>query len=941
VIEISFVLFVKNYEVFNLNKFVIVDIETTGHSPKKGDRIIQFAGVVIEKGKIVDTYTTYINPEIPISPFITELTGIDNERVAKAPVFHEVAEDILKLLEGACFVAHNVHFDYTFLQEELELNHFPLLDCPVLDTVEMTRIFEPTMESLKLSDIASVAGFDHDRPHQADSDAYVTAEWFLHLLEKAGTFPKRTINQLRKFSKGLRTNLYEILDEIYKKKIENKESLPDHLDIYRGIVFKKQHVFDKARPSINNNNQILKIEDLVKNHTLSSEEMSLIKYIIKCLNDGELALVEPDIHYNKELSYLIAASFISIIKKEPVIISLASVSNQQMITETIMPKLKEILHVPIQIQLLKGKKQYLNLWKFEKVLKDDSQNYDEIITKMQMLVWLTETNTGDVSEINLSSAGLQFLEKLSEIPLTEAEKDNPWLKHDFYKKALSNAREAQVIITNHHFLMSHLTNPNSQMININYCIIDDAHLFEKNAIKYFGKRLSYSSVKYYLNQLGNPDQLKILGRIERLIRDKGIFVKHSTELIYQYYLELSAKSDEFFLLCYNYLLKLKKNTNQGKMSCQFHIRENNSLLYSWERVYDAYKNLYNSLFDRLSALIDLYKDFNDNEKLLVEDFAYILNQLTMFKDMHDEFIMQMDQQRIIFGEADLKSAQTSMVIKNQFLSIHKQLANFYMSKKAILFISNSLTIKNSFTFISKQLGLESFPFVQKQFQTQLNTETDVHLYALNDIPNVVDISEEEYVEVISNHIIAIAQTLQGRIMISFSSYEMLKDTYNLIKDSETLEEFVLLAQGVTSGSIHRLAKQFNRFEKAILFTTATHIEGLLIEGIVDALIIARLPFTSPNDPVFAKQFKVIKSMGKSPFYELSLPDAVLRLKLSLVKFFKLKSKAGSVIIFDKRIYATNYGHAFLESLPGVSIKTVSLQKLCKQLEKNKGELDLD
>ncbi len=59
------------------------------------------------------------------------------------------------------------------------------------------------------------------------------------------------------------------------------------------------------------------------------------------------------------------------------------------------------------------------------------------------------------------------------------------------------------------------------------------------------------------------------------------------------------------------------------------------------------------------------------------------------------------------------------------------------------------------------------------------------------------------------------------------------------------------------------------------------------------------------------------------------------------QFFKLKSKAGSVIIFDKRIYATNYGHAFLESLPGVSIKTVSLQKLCKQLEKNKGELDLD
>jgi len=78
-----------------LNKFVVVDIETTGHSSKKGDRMIQFAAVVLEDRKITETFSTFLNPGIPISPFITELTGIDDAMVANAPSFSEVAGKIL------------------------------------------------------------------------------------------------------------------------------------------------------------------------------------------------------------------------------------------------------------------------------------------------------------------------------------------------------------------------------------------------------------------------------------------------------------------------------------------------------------------------------------------------------------------------------------------------------------------------------------------------------------------------------------------------------------------------------------------------------------------------------------------------------------------------------------------------------------------------------
>lgn len=314
--------------MLNLNKFVIVDIETTGNSPKKGDRMIQFAGVVIENNKITDTYTTYINPQIPISPFISELTGIDNKTVAKAPVFSEVAEEILQLLNGACFVAHNVHFDLTFLQDELELSNFPKANCTKLDTVEMTRILMPTLESYKLSDIALHAGFEHDRPHQADSDAIVTAEWFLELIDKTSKLPKQTLYQLRNLAKHVKTDLYDILDKIYSEKNKNQDIIPEQLEEYRGLVLKKQQNQKIVKKQENEEGQE-KSKDYLERHltklNLTEEENSFVRYNFQALNEGEIALIETEPGYNRELLYTISAVLFSNYKQKPVLIATSTI----------------------------------------------------------------------------------------------------------------------------------------------------------------------------------------------------------------------------------------------------------------------------------------------------------------------------------------------------------------------------------------------------------------------------------------------------------------------------------------------------------------------------------------------------------------------------------------------------------------------------------------
>ncbi|HEY2421299.1 MAG TPA: exonuclease domain-containing protein, partial [Neobacillus sp.] len=166
-----------------INKFVVIDLETTGNLPKKGDKIIQFAAVVIENGKITNEFSSLINPRRTIPIFIEELTGLNNEMVKTAPVFSEIASEVTHLLDGAYFVAHNVLFDLSFLQEELNQAGFEGFYGPVLDTVELARVLYPTADGYKLSDLAEREKLNHDRPHQADSDALVTAELLLIFLQ--------------------------------------------------------------------------------------------------------------------------------------------------------------------------------------------------------------------------------------------------------------------------------------------------------------------------------------------------------------------------------------------------------------------------------------------------------------------------------------------------------------------------------------------------------------------------------------------------------------------------------------------------------------------------------------------------------------------------------------------------------------------------------------
>ncbi|MGJ7920009.1 exonuclease domain-containing protein, partial [Neobacillus sp. LXY-4] len=382
------------------NKYVVIDLETTGNSPKRGDKIIQFAAVVIENGKITKQFNSLVNPQQKIPVFIEELTGLNDDMVHDAPLFSEIAEKVASLLEDAYFVAHNVLFDLSFLQDELIESGMNGFYGPVLDTVELARILFPTADSYKLSDLALQEGLEHDRPHQADSDAFVTAQLFINFLNRLEELPEKTLKQLAKLSGGLKSDIQMLLEDLLEHKQQRVEIIKPELEIYRGLAIKKSQSLDddKKQNTANYPFSEAEKESLMKNafpvYEKRQGQFLMMDSIYHSFQSGQHALIEAGTGVGKSLAYLIPGAIFAKQTGQSVVISTYTTQLQQQLMEKDIPLLKKMLPFPIKTCLLKGRGHYISLAKFEQSLVEEDDNYDTTLTKMQILIWLTETQTG-------------------------------------------------------------------------------------------------------------------------------------------------------------------------------------------------------------------------------------------------------------------------------------------------------------------------------------------------------------------------------------------------------------------------------------------------------------------------------------------------------------------------------------------------------------------
>ncbi|MDQ0271050.1 ATP-dependent DNA helicase DinG [Cytobacillus purgationiresistens] len=924
------------------NKYVVIDLETTGNAPRKGDKMIQFAAVVIEDGKITDQYSSLVQPNQSIPPFIEELTGLTDDMVKNAPSFAEIAPKILTMLEGAYFVAHNVLFDLSFLQEELIEVGYNGFFGPILDTVELARILLPSEDSYKLSDLAIQQGLNHDRPHQADSDAYVTAELLLILERKLKQLPMQTLKQLHKLSGGLKSDLDIYLEELVQWKESKIDFIPAELEVYQGIALRKGQDEDK-KPAFDG--QMEFPDDSGKKEALFRKafphfevregQFLMMDSVYEAFNEPKHALIEAGTGVGKSLAYLIPSMMYAVKNNETIVISTYTTQLQDQLLHKDLPLLKKMLPFSVEAVVLKGRSHYISLQKFAQSLNDMDENYDTNLTKMQILIWLTETETGDMDELNLSSGGLIYWNHIKNDE-TVFLQNKSWISRDFYYKARTLAQKAHLIITNHSMLLTDLVHDHSILPSYSHVIVDEGHHFVKAAGPHFGRSLDYLNVRLLLSQIGGVEHRQLLYKLEKVLEEKGDINQHS--LIHSFEMnelmtEMLFEMDEFFRLIGQVAKKQKKGKSGGnRLKVGFYSNESNEenkvLQGKAERFYFLTADAMKALEARLNYIHDNINSLENHEKAFLEELATVVGDLKKVAATVKELFITTSDEHVTWIEIDLRAMQNVTTVYCEPINVSNVLnARFFQQKSSVVLASATMTVKDSFSYILKEIGLEEADCKLIKIESPFDYEKQVKLIIPEDLPDIKAVSMEEYVASISEQIISIAESTKGRMLILFTSYEMLRQTHQLIKESGFLDDFAIFAQGISGGSRSRLTRNFQRFEKAILLGTSSFWEGVDIPGEdLSCLIIVRLPFSPPDEPMTEAKAKKIKEAGGNPFSEFSLPEAVIRFKQGFGRLIRTKSDKGLIIVFDRRIVTTSYGKAFLQSVPSVKAERKTINE---------------
>ena len=914
-------------------KYAIVDIETTGHSPANGDRMIQIAIVIMQDWQVVKTYTKFIHPGKKIPLFIQDLTNITDDDVKDALPFEAYADYIYELLQDTVFVAHNTDFDLAFLQAEFTRAGLSKWHGKKMDTVELAKILFPMSLSYKLGDLASDLKIPLESAHRADDDALATAYLLKSCWEELLTLPLVTLEQLHKRSFRLRSNLAQLFFDALVLKRSKVSIDIDHV-FFNKLAIRKMAPTPKNGDEIvpypqTTDDKLLLLQKAIPNFEVRPQQFKMMDSIYEKLNAKEEHVIEASTGIGKTLGYLVPAIFYAKQTNQKIGISTYTSHLLDQLLQNEIPVLEQMLGQTIKVALLKGMNHYVDLEKFEKQLKSLDESYDETFTILQTLIWVAKTETGDLNELNVSGGSKLLLDKIRKTALPKTTMP----LYDFYSRAIQNSRQADIVVTNHAMLLSDLVRHEQIFNSFGGFIIDEAHQFIQAAINQDEKIFSYTNWKYLFGQIGNYEDEGLYYKLCKVAYKKHITNQQTLKQVEKRFKQMVQGFDEAIALLYNDVKKHPKNAlKQQKMSLfltelalpQEAFEKVASLVQQW---LDAAKSLHAQFLHDVNELAP-------EHHYLLEQWQYWMDEFTIKLSEWDDVFLRHEDHYSCWLELDKRSLPGSIQLFKKPVDVTEMIGKLFApirEKNAVIWTSGTLTVPNNERFITNQLGIDASIAIEK-LQADPSYYAGAQVYIVEDMPDIQTVSQSDYIEEVANAITHAVRMTEGRSFVLFTSQEMLRQTVDLINESELLSEYMLFAQGVTGGSRMRLLKSFQKFNHSVLFGTNSFWEGVDVPGDgLATVIVVRLPFSAPEEPSFKARSEHLQKQGMNAFAELALPEAVLRFKQGFGRLIRSSQDRGAFIVLDRRIETKSYGEQFIESLPPISIQKLPLHSMVQQL----------
>ena len=649
-------------------------------------------------------------------------------------------------------------------------------------------------------------------------------------------------------------------------------------------------------------------------------QLELVKKIVSALNGNKIGIFEAGTGVGKSFSYLIPSMLWAVENKERVVVSTGTINLQQQLVEKDIPAAEKIVGKKIKAVLVKGRQNYLCLRRLDETGKERDLFNEEQEIFDKIFEWSKNTPTGSRSDLSFMPSENIWQKVNSEADACMGMKC-PFREKCFVMKVRKEAADANILVVNHHILFADIESrlegagfeDTAVLPPYKRIVFDEAHGIEDAATSFFSNQINRFKIQKQLNLLYRTRKGTAAGFLFTLL-SLSFSEENADSLIEgvnQIKVALNGLEDAALaLLEHEYTLRLFKNTKT-----QF-VNVLHSMSVLQKHIADFTGNV-RKLFDCIPEEAKDSPVLYETKSVLrrLEDSAVVLGSFLSWSE-HLDFVYWIQKSKL--SSAVSKNVENPYYV--QFIQTPLDISQtmnkgVFEPMDSVICTSATLSIGKSFNYWKKHAGVffaEEERILEGEFPSPFPYKTNVLFAVARDAP--FPENAFEYQRYIEDSIVRLIRAAGGKTLVLFTSYESLKHACDIARNALRLSGIKILRQG--DDDRFRLLKIFREDKTSVLFATDSFWEGVDVPGdSLSQVIIAKLPFGVPNNPVFAAKSEMIQQRGGSSFMELSVPDAVIKFRQGFGRLMRRNSDKGAIVVLDKRIVEKQYGRIFTSSVP--------------------------
>lgn len=615
-------------------------------------------------------------------------------------------------------------------------------------------------------------------------------------------------------------------------------------------------------------------------------QIKMAEAVLRAFEEKKHLIVEAGTGTGKTLAYLVPAVAAAVGQKKRVIISTGTKNLQEQLMEKDIPFLQRILPKKFSAAYMKGRSNYGCLYRIEKAENQPIlDGLDDLDHFAEIRKWVKETEFGDRAELTNLPEKIPFWSRINAKGETCIGQKCPDYDPCFITRMRARAEDADIVIVNHHLFFADLNVRGNQFGKVlpdyGAVIFDEAHLIEDIAADYFGFQVS----SFQIEELArDADNLPVTDPI--VTRD---LTKNAARII--------GLADQFWTR----FTQGRGQEGRYPLLPDSFARQDRGGNVEETPLGEAYFELDSALGKLKSALEDFAEEMPEAESLL---------RRIMQTRFDLDFIVSQSEKNYVYW---LERRGRGAYLRASPIDVSELLKDKLFEKvETVVMTSATLSSGGKFNFIKDRLGLNGSKVESLVAPSSFDYQKQAIIYLPKGMP---DPRAQEFTQIAAGEIVKILNVTGGHAFVLCTSNYSMNALYEMVS---MRVDFPCFVQGSMSKT--GILEQFRHTPHAVLFATSSFWQGVDVQGDqLSCVIIDKLPFAVPSDPIVAARTRFIDENGGRSFFEYSVPNAIISLKQGIGRLIRSKTDKGVIAILDSRLRTKGYGKDFLNSLPKCKI----------------------